>query len=132
MSGNAALGISGHVGFMVRMRFILPYEPFRATCGTIALIIWPNPRAGKMKPILCSDWLPERGRSAYLARLVFPPLVPQEKVLFINPLLAKLVRSTSTSTSCRSKNTQKKNFANTGRAVLTSRLVSNHFDMYCH
>ena len=93
---------------MVRMRFILPYEPFRATCGTIALIIWPSPRAGKMKPILCSDWLPERGRSAYLARLVFPPLVPQEKVLFTNPLLAKLVRSTWTSTSCRSKNTQKR------------------------
>ena len=58
--GNAALGISGGVGFMVRMRFILPYEPFPATCRTIALIIWPSPRAGKMKRILCSDWLLER------------------------------------------------------------------------
>ena len=68
---------------MVRMRFILPYEPFRATCRTIALIIWPNPQAGKMKRILFSDWLPERVRSANLAHSGFPPLVPQEKVPFI-------------------------------------------------
>ena len=31
------------------------------------LIIWPNPRAGKMKQILWADWLPERTkRMAYL------------------------------------------------------------------
>ena len=76
---------------MVRMRFILPYEPFRATCTTIALIMWPNPQGGKMKRILFSYWLPQRVRSANLARSGFPLLVPQEKVPFINLLLAKLV-----------------------------------------
>ena len=25
-------------------------------------IMWLNPQAGKMKRILCSDWLPERAR----------------------------------------------------------------------
>ena len=31
------------------------------------LIIWPNPRAGKMKQILWADWLPERTKTmAYL------------------------------------------------------------------
>ena len=29
--------------------------------------IWLNPRAGKVKRILCSDWLSERARSAHLA-----------------------------------------------------------------
>ena len=50
-----------------------------------------------MKRILCSDWLPERARWAYLARSGFPALVPQEESsLFghlINPLLTKRVRS---------------------------------------
>ena len=39
--------------------------------------------AGKMKFILCSDWLPEWARSTHLARLGFPALVLQEKVLFL-------------------------------------------------
>ena len=30
------------------------------------IIIWLNLHVGKMKQILCSDWLPERGRWAYL------------------------------------------------------------------
>ena len=42
-------------------------------------IIWLAPRAGKMKRILCSDWLPERARWAYLARSGLPALVPQKR-----------------------------------------------------
>ena len=38
--------------------------------------------ASSMKQFLCSDWLPERARSAYLARPGFPASVPQEKVHF--------------------------------------------------
>ena len=32
-----------------------------------------------MKRILCSDWLPERARWAYLARSGLPALVPQKR-----------------------------------------------------
>ena len=35
------------------------------------VIVWLAPRAGKMKRILCSDWLPERERLACLARPLF-------------------------------------------------------------
>ena len=63
-------------------------------------IIWLAPRAGKMKRIPCSDWLPERARWAYLARSGLPALDPQKRnsfgVIFghiINLLLTKLVRS---------------------------------------
>ena len=45
----------------------------------MAFIIWLAPRAGKMKRILCSDWLPERARWAYFARLGLPALVPQKR-----------------------------------------------------
>ena len=44
-------------------------------------IIWVNPRAGKVKRILCSDWLSERTRWTYLTSLGFSALVPQEKGL---------------------------------------------------
>ena len=57
--------------------------------------IWLNPRAGKVKRILCSDWLSERARSAHLAG---PSCVgPARKMslfgYFINPLLTKFVSS---------------------------------------
>ena len=57
--------------------------------------IWLNPRAGKVKRILCSDWLSERARSAHLAG---PSCVgPARKIslfgYFINPLLTKFVSS---------------------------------------
>ena len=45
----------------------------------MCIITWLVPRAGKMKRILCSDWLPERGRWFYHACSGFPALVPQEK-----------------------------------------------------
>ena len=45
----------------------------------MCIITWLVPRAGKMKRILCSDWLPERGRWVYRACSGFPALVPQEK-----------------------------------------------------
>ena len=48
----------------------------------ILFFIWLNPRAGKMKRILRSDWLPEREKWAHLARLGLSALVPQEKLLF--------------------------------------------------
>ena len=44
----------------------------------LRLIIWLNLRAGKMKRMLRSDWLPERPRWALPARLGFPALVLQE------------------------------------------------------
>ena len=60
-------------------------------------ILWLNPRAGKVKRILCFNWqLLERTRRAHLYRQEFSALVPQENVFYgylLNPLLAKLVRS---------------------------------------
>ena len=46
----------------------------------------------KMKRILCSDWLPERARWAYLVRSGLPALFRNLGVIFIitNPLLTKL------------------------------------------
>ena len=59
------------------------------------LIIWLAPRAGKMSQILRCDWLPERARWSYLARLGLL-VVSREKNFpesnIINPLLTKLVR----------------------------------------
>ena len=45
-------------------------------------ITWLNPQAGKMKRILCSDWLPERARWAQLTYSGFPAFVPQEQVSY--------------------------------------------------
>ena len=42
-------------------------------------IIWLAPRMGKMKRILCSDWLPKWARWAYLARSGLPALFPQKR-----------------------------------------------------
>ena len=42
-------------------------------------IIWLTPRAGKMKRILCADWLPEPASWAYLARSGFLALFPQKR-----------------------------------------------------
>ena len=60
--------------------------------------IWLNPRAGKMKRILRSDWLPERARWALLARSldisgVGPARISSLFGYIINRLLTKLVRS---------------------------------------
>ena len=41
------------------------------TCMNM-MYIWLVPRAGKVKGILCSDWLPKRARWAYLARSGLP------------------------------------------------------------
>ena len=51
----------------------------------INFIIWLTPRAGKMKGILCSDWLPERGSRVHLARSELPALVPRTKD-FLEPV----------------------------------------------
>ena len=48
----------------------------------LSLIAWLNPRAGKMKCILHSDWLPEGA-----SHLGFPVLVLQEKVCFLAMIL---------------------------------------------
>ena len=42
-----------------------------------------SPRAGKMKRILCSDWLPERARWAYLARSGLRALFPQKRTFLV-------------------------------------------------
>ena len=49
----------------------------------ILFFIWLNPRAGKMKRILRSDWLPEQAKWTHFARSGFPALVTSEKVLFL-------------------------------------------------
>ena len=66
----------------------------------IIKIIWLAPRVGKMKRILCSDWLPEEERWVYLARLGLPALFPQKQNslvqsfgYIINPLLTKFEQS---------------------------------------
>ena len=41
------------------------------------LIIWPNPRAGKMKQILWADWLPERTKTILLSLSIFTPQIRQ-------------------------------------------------------
>ena len=57
--------------------------------------IWLNPRPGKVKRILCSDWLSERARSAHLAG---PFCVGAARKIsffgyFVSPLLTKFVSS---------------------------------------
>ena len=42
-------------------------------------IIWQAPRAGSMRRILCSDWLPERARWSDTARPGLPVSFPQIK-----------------------------------------------------
>ena len=46
------------------------------------IIIWLALQMGKMKRILCSDWLPKRARWACLAHSGFPALFPQNKILW--------------------------------------------------
>ena len=68
--------------------------------ATIVFIIWLAPRAGKMKRIRCSGWLPKRPRWAYryLAGLRLPEwakffgVICGHKIM-INNLLTKFVRS---------------------------------------
>ena len=61
------------------------------------IIIWLNPRAGEMKWILRSDWLPERVRWAHPSRSGYPAFGPARNRFLvnhtINPLLTKLLRS---------------------------------------
>ena len=45
----------------------------------IPLITWQAPRAGSMRRILCSDWLPERARWSDAARPGLPVSFPQIK-----------------------------------------------------
>ena len=52
--------------------------------------------SGKMNPILCCDWVPERARWSYLARSGLPAASCKKnfpKSLIMNPLLTKLVQS---------------------------------------
>ena len=57
--------------------FILPA---RGACHIINwIIIWQAPRAGSMRRILCSDWLPERARWSDTARPGLPVSFPQIK-----------------------------------------------------
>ena len=58
-------------------------------------IIWLALRAGKMKRVLYSDWLPERARWAYLACSGLPALIRKSEIFghIRNPVLTKLVWS---------------------------------------
>ena len=60
------------------------------------IIIWLAPRAGKMNQIARCDWLPERARWSFLARLGLPAVFRKQnfsKGHIINPLLTKFFRS---------------------------------------
>ena len=63
----------------------------------IAFIIWLDPRAVKVKEILCYGGLPERPREAHVGRSGFPHVGPaSESSVFghkINTFLTKLVWS---------------------------------------
>ena len=68
-------------------------------CKEWDFIIWLSLQAGK-EQILCSDWLPECARWAYLACLGLPDLFPQKRNFLmlsfghiINSLLSKLAQS---------------------------------------
>ena len=43
-------------------------------------VIWQAPRAGSMRRILCSDWLPERARWSDTARPGLPVSFPQTNI----------------------------------------------------
>ena len=47
------------------------------SCYICFFIIWHAPRAGSMRRILCSDWLPEGARQSDSARSGLPVLFPQ-------------------------------------------------------
>ena len=65
-----------HFGAKFRVSFFaLPRKEPKDYAGYF-FIIWLAPRAGKVKRILCSDWLPERARWAHLALSGFPALIP--------------------------------------------------------
>ena len=49
------------------------------TVVILFFIIWHSPRAGSMRRILCSDWLPDRARWSDTARLGLPVSFPQIK-----------------------------------------------------
>ena len=45
-------------------------------------MIWLNPREGKMKRVLCSDWLIDRARWLFIAGSGLPALILPKKILF--------------------------------------------------
>ena len=49
-------------------------------CLVSPFIIWQAPRAGSMRRILCSDWLPERARWSDTTRPGLPVSFPQIKI----------------------------------------------------
>ena len=55
----------------------------KLACLLNGLIKWLNPREGKKKRILFSDWLPEREKWTHLACSGFPAFVPQGQLLFL-------------------------------------------------
>ena len=82
---------------------------------TSSLIIWLAPWSGRTNQITRCDWLPERARWSYLARLGLPavsckkkPRKPYNEYFIEQAFFASLW----TSTSLRSINMQKKNLAN--------------------
>ena len=66
---------------LLTRRFIGDYD---GTLGKLItkLITRLNPREGKIRRMLCSDWLPERLRWDHLARSGFPRFGPARKLKF--------------------------------------------------
>ena len=83
----------------------------------IYIFIWQAPRAGSMRRILSSDWLPERARWNDTARPGLPVSFPQIKFRQSSSECTKVFSRSLftflwTSTSSRSIKTQKENSAN--------------------
>ena len=50
--------------------------------SSLITMIWLNPREGKMKRVLCSDWLIDRARWLFIAGSGLPALILQKNILF--------------------------------------------------
>ena len=111
-----------------------------------SIIILLNPRAGEMKWILRSDWLPARLRWAHLSRSGYPAFGPARNRFLVNhtiiPLLTKLLRSIWPYVNLflllrfywprlRSGQLKRKEELGQYPAILTSHLVNNAYIYLC-
>ena len=69
-----------HLTFSSSSDWKKDWEPMYCVGEIIPFIILQAPRAGSMRRILCSDWLPERARWSDTARPGLPVFVPANKL----------------------------------------------------